>query len=107
MPRSSQLRPELSPPPRAGSKSEPLSRVFGLSEVRLGRSLGPGPSGDVPFSLRARLVRLPSRRWKDKDLAGVNQIRIADLLPVRVVNDGVPRAHTIGVAAEAPEAVAA
>ena len=60
-----------------------------------------------PFCERWFVCFLLSRRWKDKDLAGVNQIRIADLLPVRVINDGVARAHTIGVAAEAPEAVAA
>jgi hypothetical protein len=40
-------------------------------------------------------------------LARVNQIRIADLLPVRLVNDGIARAHTISEPAEAPEAIAA
>ena len=34
------------------------------------------------------------------------QIRIADLLPIRLVNYGVARACTVGEAAEAPEAVA-
>jgi hypothetical protein len=48
-----------------------------------------------------------SPRRKDKDLARVNQIRIADLLPVRLVNDGIAGAHTIPEAAEAPEAIAA
>ena len=48
-----------------------------------------------------------SPRRKDKDLARVNQIRIADLLPVRLVNDGIARAHTISEPAEAPEAIAA
>src|SRR5439155_12823290 len=47
------------------------------------------------------------RARKDKDLAGVNQIRIADLFPVRLVNDGIARAHTISEPAEAPEAIAA
>ena len=40
-------------------------------------------------------------------MAGVYQMRIADLLPVRLVNYGVARACTVGQAAEAPEAVAA
>src|SRR5258708_30641011 len=48
-----------------------------------------------------------SPRRKDKDLARVNQVRIADLLPVGLVNDGIARAHTIPEAAEAPEAIAA
>jgi len=48
-----------------------------------------------------------SLRRKDKDLAGMYQIRIADLLPIRLVNYGVARACTVGEAAEAPEAVAA
>src|ERR1700682_5569234 len=46
-------------------------------------------------------------RRKDKDLAGINQVGIADLFPVRLVNDGVARARAVGVAAEAPKAVAA
>ena len=40
-------------------------------------------------------------------LAGINQVGIADLLPVRLVNDGVSRASAVGVAAETPEAIAA
>jgi hypothetical protein len=58
----------------------------------------------------ATVPLVPSRaslRRKDKDLAGINQVGIADLFPVRLVNDGVPRAGAVGAAAEAPEAVAA
>src|ERR1019366_4660704 len=70
--------------------------------------LAPDPVEKGPIRLRARPACFSlSRRWKDKDLAGVNQIWIANLFPVRLVNEGVARAHSIGVAAEAPEAVAA
>src|SRR5258707_15016105 len=48
-----------------------------------------------------------SARRKDKDLAWINQVGIADLLPVRLVNYGVARARAVGEAADAPEAVAA
>src|SRR6266404_5931110 len=48
-----------------------------------------------------------SPRRKDKDLAWINQVGIADLLPVRLVNYGVARAVAVGEAADAPEAVAA
>ena len=59
-------------------------------------------AGRYPFISWPRVLRR-----KDKDLAGINQVGIADLLPVRLVNDGVARARAVGVAAEAPEAVAA
>ena len=41
-------------------------------------------------------------RRKDKDLPGINQVGIADLLPVRLVDDGVARARAVGEAANAP-----
>jgi hypothetical protein len=48
------------------------------------------------------LLRLGPNWRLCRDLARVNQIRIADLLPVGLVNDGIARAHTIPEAAEAP-----
>ena len=45
--------------------------------------------------------------WKDKYLAGINQVGIADLRPVCLVNYGVAGARTVREVAEAPEAVAA
>src|ERR1700731_785325 len=44
---------------------------------------------------------------KDKDLPGINAIGISDLVPVRLVNDGVSQARAVVDAADAPEAVAA
>jgi hypothetical protein len=68
---------------------------------------------------RAKNARSHSacRRWncrhfsarvhrKDKDLAGINTIRISNLVLVRLVNDCVSHARAIGVTADAPEAVA-
>src|SRR5258708_35329652 len=46
-----------------------------------------------------------SPRRKDKDLAWINHVGIADLLPVRLVNDGVARARAVGETTYAPEAV--
>ena len=44
---------------------------------------------------------------KDKDLAGIDQVWIADLRPVCLVNYGVAGARTVREVAEAPEAVTA
>jgi hypothetical protein len=54
-----------------------------------------------PPSFSARFHR------KDKDLAGINAIGISDLVPVRLVNDGVSQARAVVDAADTPEAVAA
>src|SRR6266566_5384487 len=59
------------------------------------------------LSLAQALLWPRFTRRKDKDLARMNQVGIADLLPVRLVNDGVARARAVGEAADAPEAVAA
>jgi hypothetical protein len=48
-----------------------------------------------------------SPRRNDKDLPWINQVGIANLLPVRLVNDSVARAHAVVEVANAPEAVAA
>lgn len=44
---------------------------------------------------------------KHEDLAGIDAIRIADLVPVGLVDHRVTRALAVGFAADAPEAVAA
>src|ERR1700730_4924369 len=59
------------------------------------------------FAAARRCYGRASLRRKDKDLAGINQVGIADLLPIRLVNDGVAGARAVGAGAEAPEAVAA
>jgi hypothetical protein len=68
-------------------QGEPLSLV-GIDPVKSGPEKGE-TSRPVYISL--------SRRWKDKGLAWMNQIRIADLLSVRLVNDGIACAHTMAL----------
>src|SRR5258708_12281368 len=46
-----------------------------------------------------------SPRRKDKDLAWINQVGIADLLPVRLVIYAVARARAVGQPPDPPEAV--
>src|SRR6266403_3642116 len=105
------LVPASSVPTVPSAYSKPLIRGdFSPSIVgTLGHmpSVPTVPEGSPDQDSARRCCGRASPRRKDKDLAWINQVGIADLLPVRLVNDGVARAVAVGEAADAPEAVAA
>src|SRR5215213_2927452 len=61
----------------------------------------------LAMTARAGLNSRASLRGKHKDLAGIDQVGIADLPPVRLVDDGVAHAGAVRGLAETPEAIAA
>ena len=96
LPSTTTAMPSL-PRPWSPTKTQRRSNPA-LSISSTARPSCTGPSSRLVCSDR----RLVLFQGKDKDLAGIDTIRISDSVPVRPINERIPSALAIGQTADAP-----